>query len=99
MESTVAVLKNIFVRHSIPNTIVANNMPFNRKIFKQFAAQWDFKITASSPQYPQSIGLVEQMSIPSSPSLIMLAMRMVMETWLCYNFITLDPITRIETSS
>ena len=49
VESTVAVLKNIFVKHSIPNTIVADNMPFNRKIFKQFTAQWDFKITASSP--------------------------------------------------
>ena len=30
------------------------------KIFKQFAAQRDFKITTSSSQYPQSNGLFEQ---------------------------------------
>ena len=59
-ESTIAVLKSIFARHGIPNTIVADNMPFNSKMFKQFAAQWDFKITTSSPQYPQSNGLVER---------------------------------------
>ena len=48
-ESTIAVLKSIFARHCIPNTIVADNMPFDSKIFKQFAAQWDFTISTSSP--------------------------------------------------
>lgn len=66
MESTVAVLKNIFVKHSIPNTIVADNMPFNRKIFKQFTAQWDFKITASSSSLYENHCLIQNLVMLSN---------------------------------
>ena len=59
-ENTIAVLKSLFARHGIPNVIVADNMPFNSRALKQFATQWDFKVTTSSPQYPQSNGLVER---------------------------------------
>ena len=50
-ESTIAVLKSVFARHGNPNIVVADNMPFNSR---------DFKIITSSPQYPQSNGLVER---------------------------------------
>ena len=59
-EYTIAVLKRLFARHNIPNIIVADNMPFNSRVFKQFATQWDFRVTTSSPQYPQSNGLIER---------------------------------------
>ena len=44
-ETTIAALKSIFGRHGIPSEIIADNMPFN---------QWDFRLTTSSPQCPQS---------------------------------------------
>ena len=59
-ESTITVLKNLFARHGIPQEVVADNMPFNSRTFKVFANQWDFTVTTSSPQYPQSNGLVER---------------------------------------
>lgn len=59
-ESTIAVLKSVFARHGNPNIVVADNMPFNSRVFKQFATHWDFKVITSSPQYPQSNGLVER---------------------------------------
>ena len=59
-EHTIAVLKSLFARHGIPNIIVADNMPFNSRAFKQFATQWDFEVTISSPRYSQSNGLVER---------------------------------------
>ena len=35
-EATVSKMKQMFSRHGIPNTLVADNMPFNSKTFKQF---------------------------------------------------------------
>ena len=37
-------------------------MPFNSVEFREFAKEWDFTITTSSPnpKYPQSNGLVER---------------------------------------
>ena len=59
-EATITTMKDIFARHGIPNTVVADNMPFNSRPFKQFAKDWNFAITTSSPGYPQSNGLVER---------------------------------------
>ena len=33
-EATVSKMKQIFSRHDFPNTLVADNMPFNSKAFK-----------------------------------------------------------------
>ena len=35
-ETTIAALKSIFARHGIPSEIMAVNMPFNSRAFKQF---------------------------------------------------------------
>ena len=59
-ETTIAELKSVFARHGIPSEIMADNMPFNSRAFKQFSNQWDFTVTTSSPRYPQSNGLVER---------------------------------------
>ena len=33
--------------HGIPNILVADNMPFNSKAFKQFTKEWDFTVVIS----------------------------------------------------
>ena len=59
-DATIAKMKSIFARHGIPNTVVADNMPFGSREFQQFAKEWGFNVVTSSPTYPQSNGLVER---------------------------------------
>eukprot|EP00102_Acyrthosiphon_pisum_P018369 XP_008190098.1 PREDICTED: uncharacterized protein K02A2.6-like [Acyrthosiphon pisum] len=58
--SIVSVLKPIFSRFGIPNYCVSDNVPFNSYPFKQFSIDWNFKSITTSPNYPQSNGLVEK---------------------------------------
>ena len=53
-------LKSIFARHGIPEELVSDNMPFNSKEFDEFAKEWGFKQTTSSPTYAQSNGMSEK---------------------------------------
>ena len=59
-DATVQVMKTIFARHGIPTLVIADNMPFNSKLFKQFANDWNFSIITSSPLFPQSNGFAER---------------------------------------
>ena len=34
----------VFSRHGIPNTITADNIPFDSAEFKQFAKKWDLQL-------------------------------------------------------
>ncbi|GFO20542.1 Pol polyprotein [Plakobranchus ocellatus] len=54
------VLCPIFARHGIPDKLIADNMPFNSYKMKQFAKEWNFTITTSSPTYAQSNGQSER---------------------------------------
>ena len=58
-DAVVQELKVIFARHGIPQELVADNVPFNSASFKNFATEWDFKVTFSSPRYAQSNGMAE----------------------------------------
>ena len=58
-DSTVQIMKTIFARHGIPTSIIADNIPFNSKAFKQFASEWHFSVVTSSPLFPQSNGFAE----------------------------------------
>ena len=53
--------KSIFSRHNIPSIVISDNGPeFSSRRYRQFAKHWDFHHKTSSPEYPQSNGLVER---------------------------------------
>lgn len=53
-------IKAIFSVHGIPETIIADNMPFNSKMFRTFAQSYNVKVNTSSPTYSQSNGMAER---------------------------------------
>ena len=58
--SVITSIKSMFARHGIPDQVVADNMPFSSKSFRQFARDWGFAVCTSSPRYPQSDGMSER---------------------------------------
>ena len=52
-------LKCQFARHGLPDEVVSDNVPFNSAEFRQFALEYDFRHTTSSPRYAQSNGKAE----------------------------------------
>uniref|UniRef100_A0A3Q3J2L6 Integrase catalytic domain-containing protein n=1 Tax=Monopterus albus TaxID=43700 RepID=A0A3Q3J2L6_MONAL len=54
-------IKAAFARHSIPKKVVSDNGTcYSLHEFRQFAEQWGFQYTTSSPHYPQSNGLAKK---------------------------------------
>ena len=58
-EAKVEVMKANFASNGIPTTIIADNVPFNSRCFKEFAKEWQFNLITSNPHFPQSNGLAE----------------------------------------
>jgi transposase InsO family protein len=56
----IKVMKPMFARHGIPDTLVSDNMPFASYTMREFARDWGFDIVTSSPTYPQSNGQSEK---------------------------------------
>ena len=57
---TISVLKELFSEHGIPETIRSDNGPqFTSHQFAEFAKEWNFDHTTSSPRNPRSNGQVE----------------------------------------
>ena len=53
--------KRIFSKFGIPKTVMSDNGPeYVGKAYANFSREWDFEHDTSSPQYPQSNGLVER---------------------------------------
>ena len=59
-KGVIDVMRPIFARHGIPDTLIADNMPFNSHAMREFAHNWNFAIVTSSPRYPQSNGQSEK---------------------------------------
>ena len=59
-EAVIMAMKDMFACHGIPETLIADNMPFNSVKFKDFASKWEIEVVTSSPHYPTSNGLVER---------------------------------------
>ena len=56
----IKLLKSLFARHGIPQTMRADNMPFGSEEMRQFSIEWEFEIKTSSPEYPKSNRLAEK---------------------------------------
>ena len=57
---TISVLKELFSEHGIPETIRSDNGPqFASHQFTEFAKEWNFDHTTSSPRNPRSNGQAE----------------------------------------
>ena len=55
----IKILKSIFTRHGIPIELIADNNPFNSQEMNAFYHEYGFRISPSSPRYPQSNGMSE----------------------------------------
>lgn len=53
-------LKTCFATHGIPLEIVADNVPFGSREFRQFCSKNDIKIITTSPRYSQANGFAEK---------------------------------------
>lgn len=59
--SVIVHIKSVFARHGVPDEVMSDNGPqFHCKEFTEFAKQWGFMHTVSSPLFPQSNGLAER---------------------------------------
>jgi len=53
--------KSIFARHGIPDTVITDHGPlFTSTEYRDFAKQWEFKHTTSSPLHPRPNGKVKR---------------------------------------
>ena len=63
--TVIGKLKGIFSRFGIPEKVLSDNGPqYTSHEFDTFAKQWDFDHVTSSPRYPLSNGLAENMCKP-----------------------------------
>ena len=59
--AAIQAVKRIFATHSILEVVVSDNGPqFASTEFREFAQEYQFTHTTSSPQYPQSNGEAER---------------------------------------
>ena len=59
--TVISKLKRHFSVHGTPHTLITDNAgQYTSQHFKDFAKQWDFTHTTSSPEFPQSNGLAER---------------------------------------
>lgn len=56
----IETLKPIFGKFGIPQTVIADNNPFNSTEFKDFANKWSFDLITSSSNHSQSNELAEK---------------------------------------
>ena len=60
-QNVINSLKTVFARHGIPETLRTDNGPqFSSQQFAEFAKQYDFTHTTSSPHFPASNGQAER---------------------------------------
>ena len=56
----IAVMKDIFIRHGIPEELVSDNgTQYKSRFFRKFITEWGIHHITSSPRYPQWNGLAK----------------------------------------
>lgn len=53
-------LIDVFSYFGVPNEIMADHVPFDSRECRNFASEWGFTFSFSSPRYPQSNGMAER---------------------------------------
>ena len=53
-------LNEIFSRHGYPQTLIADNMPYNSRGMRKYAMQYGINIVTTSSTYSQANGLAEK---------------------------------------
>ena len=103
----IAVLKSIFARHGIPETLRSDNGPqFSSHDFSKFASSYGFQHITSSPRFPQSNGQVERavqsikrmLKRSQDPHIAVLSYRATPHPWCGYSPAELCMGRRIRTS-
>ncbi|XP_050527903.1 uncharacterized protein LOC126897995 [Daktulosphaira vitifoliae] len=56
----VSQFKTIMSVHECPKIIVSDNVPFGSHEFRKFCKEYNIELRTSSPNYPQSNGLLER---------------------------------------
>lgn len=86
-QTVIQKMKSVFARHGIPKELVSDHAPFASYEMRSLAPSWEFKLTHSSPGYPQSNGLAERtiktvkhalkkaMQTATDPHLVLLSLR------------------------
>ena len=61
-EAVIMAITYMFARHGIPESVIAESMPFNSLKIKSFAIDSDIEVVTASPHsyFPKSNGLVER---------------------------------------
>lgn len=59
-KSIINSLIDIFCNFGIPSEIISDHVPFDSRECKQFAQEWGFKFTYTSPRYAQANGMAER---------------------------------------
>lgn len=55
-----SIVSEIFSRHGYPQTLIADNMPYNNREMKEYPTQYGINIITTSPTYSQANGLAEK---------------------------------------
>ena len=95
--TVIAKFKGVFARHGIPTELIADHVPFASAETAQFAKKWGFKITHSSPAYPQSNGLAER-TIQSVKNMLKATTQTGIDPHMALLHFRNTPITRLKYS-
>lgn len=95
--SIIQKFKAVFTRHGIPDTLIADHVPFASSEMAQFAADWGFHFIHSSPHFPQSNGMAER-TIRTLKSVLKSAARSGIDPHLAFLHLRNTPVTGLQYS-
>lgn len=95
--AVIRALEEMFSRHGVPETVMADNVPFASREFLKFAELWNFRVVTSSPNYPQSNGQAER-AIQTVKSLMIKAHETNQSVWKALLHFRSTPISGTDIS-
>ena len=97
-KSVIKRLKQHFARHGIPDTLITDYGPqFSCQQFREFAEEWQFCHTTSSPGYPQANGKAES-AVKTVKRLLKRAFRSGSDPWLALLAVRNTPTEAMQAS-